>query len=158
MKSEKRKVKSFMKRTIVRFFKQIDEDRLLKRFGPIVSLRLTDQKALFELLIVAMFAAAFWVFVYERGTTSVSGNRTQHGRKYEFLLDTNTAPKTELLMLPGIGPTLAERIMEHRKIKPFESPDDLIQIKGIGKKKLEAVRPFVIVGQQTAHPTVEHSP
>jgi len=150
-------VKSFMKRTIVRFFKHIDEDRLLKRFGPIVSLRLADQKTLFEILIVTLLAVSFWVFVYERGTTSISGNRTQHGRKYEFLLDVNTAPKTELLMLPGIGPTLAERIMEHRGVKPFESPDDLIQIKGIGKKKLEAVRPFVIVGQKTANTTVEHS-
>ena len=141
-----------MKRAIVRFFKQMDHDRWLKRFGPIVSLRLADQKTLFEILIVTLLAVSFWVFVYERGTTSVSGNQIRHGRKYEFLLDINTAPKAEILMLPGIGATLAERIMEHREVKPFGSPDDLIQIKGIGKKKLEAVLPFVIV----VHPTVDH--
>ena len=53
-------------------------------------------------------------------------------------LDVNEASSTELLDIPGIGPVLAQRIIEGR---PFESADNLIDVKGIGAKKYEQVRP-----------------
>lgn len=42
--------------------------------------------------------------------------------------------------MPGIGPVLARRIIESR---PYRSVDDLIRVKGIGAKKLEAIRGMV---------------
>jgi competence protein ComEA len=44
--------------------------------------------------------------------------------------------------LPGIGPVIAPRIIEGR---PYRSVDDLDRVKGMGKKRLEEIRPLVRV-------------
>ncbi len=57
-------------------------------------------------------------------------------------IDINMADATELRKLPGIGPKLAERIVQYRKEHgPFRSVDDLRDVEGIGAKKLERLRP-----------------
>jgi competence protein ComEA len=61
-------------------------------------------------------------------------------------LDLNTAGVVALVVLPGIGPTRAEAIVQHRQSDPFRSVDDLLQVHGIGPKTLEKLRPFVHVG------------
>ncbi len=61
-------------------------------------------------------------------------------------LDLNTATADELQQLPGIGPTTAAAIVAFReKSGPFRRVEDLLAIHGISKKKLEAIRPYVIV-------------
>ena len=56
----------------------------------------------------------------------------------------NTADAKTLESLPGIGPAYAARIMEYRiKNGSFASYDDLLKIKGIGKKRLEKLLPFI---------------
>ncbi len=52
----------------------------------------------------------------------------------------NTASQAEIESLPGVGPTLAQRIVEGR---PFRSLEDLDRVKGIGPKLLERLRPLV---------------
>ncbi len=64
----------------------------------------------------------------------------QHGS-----LDLNTAGKEELMSINGIGPVLAERIIAGR---PYKTVDDLLKVKGIGSKKLEKLRPYVVVGKE----------
>jgi competence protein ComEA len=59
-------------------------------------------------------------------------------------IDVNAADATELQRLPGIGPTLATRIVSYRSVEAFRSPDDLRRVKGIGPKTLEAIRPHVV--------------
>ncbi len=59
-------------------------------------------------------------------------------------LDMNTAAEADLLRLPGVGPTLAARILLARGIERFKSPDDLRRVKGVGVKTLENLRPFVV--------------
>ena len=57
------------------------------------------------------------------------------------LINVNTASAEELERLPGIGPALAERIVSHRQAHgPFASLDDLTDVPGIGRAKLEALR------------------
>ncbi|MCY3770608.1 MAG: helix-hairpin-helix domain-containing protein [Gemmatimonadetes bacterium] len=56
----------------------------------------------------------------------------------------NTAPASELQKLPGIGPTLAERIIAFREhAGSFARVEQLLEVKGIGPAKLDRLRPFV---------------
>lgn len=62
------------------------------------------------------------------------------------LLDLNRATEQDLDTLPGIGPQLAERIMEYRRsVGAFHSSEELRAVKGIGKKKFERIRSLVTV-------------
>ncbi|KXB96951.1 MAG: hypothetical protein AA908_09420 [Chlorobi bacterium NICIL-2] len=58
-------------------------------------------------------------------------------------ININTASKQQLMQLPGVGDVMAARIIEERARRPFASPEDLLRVKGIGKKKLEQLRPYV---------------
>jgi competence protein ComEA len=56
------------------------------------------------------------------------------------LVNINTADIALLSSLPGIGPSIAERIVKYRKEKgAFKTPQDLGNVKGIGEKKLAKV-------------------
>ncbi len=66
----------------------------------------------------------------------------------EFPLDLNAATASELEMLPGIGPVLAERILAYRaEIGGFVSVEQLREVKGIGAKKLDGVRDLLVVSE-----------
>lgn len=56
------------------------------------------------------------------------------------LVNLNRGSQEELETLPGIGPSIAQRIIEARMQKPFTSLDDLQRVKGIGARKLEALK------------------
>src|SRR5207248_10861823 len=75
------------------------------------------------------------------GATPVpSEETTPSGFPAQTKLDVNTASLTELENVPGIGPSIAERIIEAR---PLKSADDLQRVKGIGAgKRYEKIRPF----------------
>lgn len=61
------------------------------------------------------------------------------------IVDINSADPSELEALPGIGTTLAERIVAMREASgPFASADDLLDVGGMTQGKLDAVLPFVV--------------
>jgi len=63
-------------------------------------------------------------------------------------LDLNRASADEISRLPGVGPSLARRIVDERARRGgFESPDGLRSIPGVGPKKLAALLPHVTVGE-----------
>lgn len=58
----------------------------------------------------------------------------------------NVAPMDELMLLPGVGHVLAERIVLYRQDSgAFESVEDLTDVRGIGRKTVQRLRPYVIV-------------
>ncbi|MFQ5330465.1 MAG: ComEA family DNA-binding protein [Thermodesulfobacteriota bacterium] len=60
-------------------------------------------------------------------------------------IDINTATARDLAALPGIGPKIAERIVATRRaMGGFSSTDDLLKVRGIGAKKLKAIRGLVV--------------
>ena len=63
----------------------------------------------------------------------------------------NTATSEELQQVPGIGPATADKILLMRKsYGSFKSVDDLLAIKGLGKKRLEKMRKYLTVSKTTA--------
>ena len=61
-------------------------------------------------------------------------------------LDLNRATVEDLQQLPGIGPVLAKRVLDHRKSHgAFTSVDGLLDVRGIGRKKMARLRPLVMV-------------
>ena len=73
-------------------------------------------------------------------TPEASEETTPSGFPAQTKLDVNTASLAELENVPGIGPSIAERIIEAR---PFKSADDLQRVKGIGAgKRYEKIRLF----------------
>jgi competence ComEA-like helix-hairpin-helix protein len=61
-------------------------------------------------------------------------------------IDLNSATLEQLEELPGIGPAKARAILEFRqKSGPFEHVTDLLALPGIGRKRFDKLRPYVIV-------------
>jgi competence protein ComEA len=61
-------------------------------------------------------------------------------------VDINTATVEELDSLPGIGPSIAQAIIDERERNgPFRSVDDLERVRGIGPSKLDQIRDLVTV-------------
>jgi comEA protein len=84
----------------------------------------------------------------ELGTTNISGytnKKSQPTAKIEKgSIDINAANEKELEKLPRIGPAMAKRIIEYRNTKgPFKSLDDLTNVKGIGNKTLNLIKPYL---------------
>jgi competence protein ComEA len=61
-------------------------------------------------------------------------------------ININVATRSELINLPGIGPLFADRIIAYRNANGnFATIDQLSNVKGIGEKTLQRLRPFVFV-------------
>lgn len=60
-----------------------------------------------------------------------------------LVVDLNQASPDELTQLPGIGPKRAEAIVARRKQRPFTRVTQLLEVKGIGKRTLERLRPHL---------------
>lgn len=66
--------------------------------------------------------------------------------KVESKVNLNHASVDELQALPGVGPVLAQRMVEWRKAHGrYRTVDELQEVKGIGKKRMEQLRPLVTV-------------
>lgn len=65
----------------------------------------------------------------------------------EFPINVNTARIEELDLLPGIGPVIAQRIIDYReKYGPFQSIEEIMKVKGIGEATFEKIRELIKTG------------
>lgn len=65
------------------------------------------------------------------------------------VVNLNAASPPELELLPGIGPAKARAICEHRKQHPFKKVEDIVKVKGIGRKTFANLRPYLAVDGPT---------
>lgn len=85
-------------------------------------------------------------------TEAVLTGRDEPGRPATELLpgvliDLNTAAPEELQLLPGIGASLSLAIVEYREANgPFQRPEDITQVPGIGEKRYEAIADKITTG------------
>jgi competence protein ComEA len=57
----------------------------------------------------------------------------------------NTADREQLMSLKYVGESLAEKIVEFRKDRPFQTPEEIMNVKGIGEKIFEANKDRIVV-------------
>ncbi len=74
------------------------------------------------------------------------GATSEHKEPQPGKINVNTASAEQLESLPGVGPATARAIIEYRRQNgAFHSVDELLEVRGIGPKKLEQIRPYVVV-------------
>ena len=60
-------------------------------------------------------------------------------------VDLNSATAEELRKLPGLGPKRVQLILEMRKKRPFTRITQLLEVRGIGRKTLERLKPHLLI-------------
>jgi competence protein ComEA len=111
--------------------------------------------------------ALAWVFALTAAVLAFGAARERWGgppvrveraaaHELDWIIDINAANPIELANLPGIGHTLAERIVDDRKKNgPYANLEDIQRVKGIGPKLLEKMRPYLRVKAPSNPPRKE---
>lgn len=104
-----------------------------------------------QLALGVILALLFGLLAFRGYGNSLGVRPTQSARV--ALTDVNRADRAELEQVPGIGPGLAKRIDDHRRAHgPFQSVEELRQVKGIGPATFEKLRAFVRVEPSSTPP------
>ena len=99
---------------------------------------LSDQQRFFLILLI-LILIGFATYIPFAG---IEGKRETGA--VEMRIDLNEAEEAELSLLPGVGPTLAKRIIQYRSENgKFNTIDEIQKINGIGEKKSAKIIPYL---------------
>ena len=82
------------------------------------------------------------------GSAQAAGPR-KPGKQVTGVVNLNQATAQQLDLLPGVGAKAAQRILDYRKKQPFARPEELVKVKGFGKKKFEKLKVHLAVAGPT---------
>jgi competence protein ComEA len=95
--------------------------------------------------VMAVVAVAFLAL----GAGEALAGKRVAKKQLTGVVNLNTASAQQLDLLPGVGAKAAKKIIDYRAKTPFSKVEDLTQVKGFGKKKLEKLRPYLSVNGAT---------
>ena len=111
-------------------------------------LAVRDQRVMATLLLVILTiysGVSTWAWVSRKEEARENWHRQTSGPVISTV-EINSASALELELLPGIGPGLAQRLVEDRRDRgPFSDVQDMDRVPGIGPRTIERLRPFVAV-------------
>lgn len=112
---------------------------------PRLWLRRADQAVVAGIVAIALAAlVGHWIYQGGLRQRMLEVDRVEPGT-IEFIVDINSAPWPELTVVPGVGETLAKRIVERREqVGPYRDLDELREIRGIGPRVFERIKPYLI--------------
>jgi len=100
-----------------------------------------------KLVLMGVMALALVSALATRAAFAPEPQISQFLTRLSEPLDLNSATLDELIDLPGIGPVLAQRIIEYReKHGGFKTVEELLEIRGIGPKRFEQLKGRVRLG------------
>jgi competence protein ComEA len=104
-----------------------------------------ERLALLALTASCLLAGlCYWGYQRTRGGGVVRIDRAEP-LMAQYQVDINRADWPELIQVPGVGNTLARRIIyERRENGPFHQLDDLVRVEGIGSRTLDRMRPYLL--------------
>ncbi len=112
---------------------------------PFLGLRRNDQVAVAGLVALGLLGMlAYWI-----AAGGLKGRLIEIEeapiRSQRFVVDINEADWPELAQIPGIGETLARRIVATRQAKGrFIDANELLEVRGIGPRTLDRMRPYLV--------------
>lgn len=108
---------------------------------PLAPPPVASQFLLTGIVAIGLLALSAWLLL--RQSALVDHDRPPPAT-IQFSLDINTADAPELSQLPGIGPTMAQRIIAYRQQHgPFPSVAAVERVSGIGPVTLQQIRPYI---------------
>jgi competence protein ComEA len=126
-------------------------DRPPQRFGSWHRFGLSRGDQVFVAFFVAVVLVLMFVYWLRIGGWRMQPVEIERlePRESVFVVDINRATWVEWAQLEGIGPALAHRIVADRDENgPFRSVDELARVPGIGRKRLEQLRPWLLVNAE----------
>jgi competence protein ComEA len=103
-----------------------------------------DQAAVAALVLVALGSTILWWLAQGGARGRLIEIDRAPRQTVQFRIDVNEADWPEFSQLPGIGETLARRIVESRaEDGPYVDLEELRRVRGIGPKTLEQMRPYL---------------
>jgi competence protein ComEA len=102
--------------------------------------------------------ASSWLIVALLLLAATSARAAGKGQ-LEGVVNLNTASAEELQLLPGVGPAKVRNILAYRSKHPFRTVEELVRIKGIGRKMVRQLRLHLAVsGPTTAQQVIRAAP
>ena len=84
----------------------------------------------------------------------LAADKAEGGKK----VNVNSADSSQLALLPRVGPSVAQRIIDYRKENgPFKKAEDLMLVQGIGEKTFQLIKPYVAIAGETTLREKVHS-